>query len=420
VLQNTICFLIKKDPTSGKISEILLARKKTGFGQGKIVGIGGNLEPGETVQQACVREFVEETAVGLEEKDLQRAAKITFIFPAKPEWDRVVYVYFSERWHGTLQSSREVDPFWTPIDQIPVDEMWADSPIWLAEILKGRKIVARFTFNPDNESLADYFIKDDKDFLWPHLKSLPYFRSLLRSVEASYYQDIDFPEPVLDLGSGDGHFASVAFDFRINVGLDPWWGPLKESQRYPASYEGLVQADGAEMPFPDAYFASGLSNSVLEHIPHLDEVLKETARVLKPGAKFVFCCPNPGYYEELAFPAFLRKIGLKRPAKWYTDWFNWMSRTVHADSPEVWEARLEKAGFTLERWWHYFPKESLHVLEWGHYFGAPTLLPKLLFDRWILSPTRWNLALTEKLVRPYAGTEPHPQGTYTFFIARRK
>ncbi|MGD2026787.1 MAG: NUDIX domain-containing protein [Anaerolineales bacterium] len=419
MLQNTICFLIKNDP-HGKPAEILLARKKTGFGKGKIVGIGGNLEPGETVQQACVREIEEEISVQLEETDLERVAKLTFFFPVKPEWDRVVYVFFTDRWHGTPESSREVDPFWAGVGNLPVDEMWADSGLWLAEILSGRKIVGRFSFKPDNETLAEYEIKEDKGFLWPQLKSLPYFRALLRSVEASFYQDLVFPEPVLDLGSGDGHFASTSFDFKINVGLDPWWEPLVESKQHPEAYHGLVQADGAEMPFPDGYFASGLSNSVLEHISHLDDVLAETGRVLRPGAPFVFCCPNPGYREKLSIPAALRKVGLDGLAKGYTDWFMRISRTIHADSPAVWEERLSRAGFTLERWWHYFPPESLRVLERGHYFGVPSLASKVIFGRWILAPAKWNLWLTEKLVRPYAGTDLHPDGAYTFFVARRK
>lgn len=417
MLLNTICLPVRKE--HGQLSEVLLGLKKTGFGKGKVVGVGGTVEPNETVQAATVRELFEETGLGIREKDLQRAAKITFTFPGKPEWDRLVYVYLVEKWKGEPQSSNEVDPFWAPVDELPADKMWADSGEWLPVILSGQRIVARFTFEEDNETIAFREIKEDKDFLWPHLKGLPYFRSLLRSVEASYYQDLDLPEPILDIGSGDGHFASVAFDFKIDVGLDPWWEPLIESQQYPASYDGLVQADGAIMPFPDDHFSSALSNSVLEHIPHLDEVLVETGRVLKPGAPFLFCCPNPGYYEQLSVPAILCKVGLKGLAQVYTDWFMKMSRTVHADSPEVWEARLERAGFTLERWWHYFSPASLHVLEWGHYFGAPTLLPKKIFDRWILSPTEWNLALTERYVRPYAETEPRDDGTYTFFIARK-
>jgi len=345
VLQNTICFLIKRD-SWGEPDEILLARKKTGFG------------------------VEEELNVRVSAKVLERVAKLTFFFPSRPEWDRVVYVYFADRWQGTPEPSREVDPFWAEVDQLPVEEMWADSGLWLSEILSGRRIVGRFVFGSDNETLKEYEIKEDLDFLWPQLKTLPYFRALLRSV--------------------------------------------------PEAYQGLVQADGALMPFPDGYFASALSNSVLEHIPQLDEVLAETGRVLRPGALFVFCCPNPGYYEKLSIPAGLKKIGLKRLARAYVDWFMRMSRTVHADPPEVWEERLSRAGFALERWWHYFPPGSLRVLEWGHYFGAPSLVAKRIFGRWIIAPTRWNLWLTEKIVRPYAGTELHPNGTYTFFIARKK
>ena len=417
MLLNTICLPVREQ--DGEIVEVLLARKKTGFGKGKVVGIGGTVEPGETIFQAAVRETEEELGVIVQEKDLRRAAKITFRFPAKPEWDRIVYVYLVDRWQGEPQESREVDPFWLPVDQIPYDEMWADSAEWLPRILTGESIVARFSFKEDNETLAFGEIKEDRDFLWPQLQTLPYFRALLRAVEASYYQDIDFPEPVLDLGSGDGDFANAAFDFKINVGLDPWWEPLVESKQYPDSYDGLVQAGGAEMPFPDTHFASAVSNSVLEHIPHLDDVLAETARVMRPGAPFVFCCPNDDYYKKLSIPARLKKLGLKGLAQAYTDWFMKISRTHHADPVDVWEARLARAGFRLERWWHYFPVASLHALEWGHYFSAPALLPKKLFDRWLINPNRWNLALTEKLLRPYAHTEPHPDGTYTFFIAKK-
>lgn len=257
-----------------------------------------------------------------------------------------------------------------------------------------------------------------KDFLWLHLRDLPYFRAILRAVEAQFYQDLELPAPTLDLGCGDGHFATIAFDRKLEVGLDPWGGPIRKAQQA-GGYQSLVQADGTQMPFPDAHFASAVSNSVLEHIPPIDQVLAETARVLQPGAPFLFCVPNPGYLSELSISAALRKIGLRKLAQAYTDWFRWMSRTHHADSPETWGDRLEKAGFRLEKWWHYFSPQALHTLEWGHYFGAPTLLPHFTLGRWILVPTRWNLALTERLVRKHAVALPDPQGTYTFYVARR-
>jgi len=251
----------------------------------------------------------------------------------------------------------------------------------------------------------------EKDFLFLHLRDLPYFRALIRGVEATYYQDLDLPAPVYDVGCGDGHFASLTFDRKIDVGLDPWHGPIHLAKKYGA-YRGLVEADGAKSPFPSGHFASALSNSVLEHIPHIDAVLAETARVLKPGAPFYFCVPNPRYLSELSISRVLGKA--------YTEWFRRISRVHHADEPDVWQARLERAGFTLERWWHYFSPSAMRVLEWGHYFGVPSVVARLLTGKWIIGRARWNLWLTERFVRKYASSQSVEDGTFTFYVARKK
>jgi SAM-dependent methyltransferase len=249
------------------------------------------------------------------------------------------------------------------------------------------------------------------DFLSLHIRDLPYFRGLLRAVESTYYQDLPLPSPVYDVGCGDGHFASLTFDRQIDVGLDPWHGPVHQAKRYGA-YRLLVEADGARAPFPDGYFASGLSNSVLEHIPHIDAVLTETARVLKPGAPFYFCVPNPRYFSELALTRWL--------GRGYESWFRRISRVHHADEPDVWRQRLARAGFELVRWWHYFSPSAMRVLEWGHYLGLPSLVARVLSGRWILAPARWNLSLTQELIRKYASPDEIPEGTFTFYIARRR
>ncbi len=250
-----------------------------------------------------------------------------------------------------------------------------------------------------------------RDFLYPHLRELPYFRALLRAVEASYYQRIDLPAPTLDVGCGDGHFASLTFCRKIDVGLDPWHDPIHEARQRNA-YHLLVEADGARAPFPSGYFASAFSNSVLEHIPHIDAVLAETARVLRPGAPFYFCVPNPRYLSELSLS---RLLGSR-----YTEWFRHISRVHHADEPPVWEERLERAGFRLVNWWHYFSPAAMRMLEWGHYFGLPSLVAKMLTGKWILVPEKWNLQWTERLVRPYASNEAIENGTFTFYIAEKK
>jgi SAM-dependent methyltransferase len=258
----------------------------------------------------------------------------------------------------------------------------------------------------------------ERDFLFLQLRDLPYFRAFLRAVESSYYQDLPLPAPVYDVGCGDGHFASLTFDQKIDVGLDPWHGPIHEAKKFGA-YKSLVEADGAKSPFPSEYFASAFSNSVLEHIPHIDAVLKETARVLKPGAVFLFCVPNDRFNDNLSIAAALEKLGLHSLARSYCTFFTKIARHRHLDGPEAWTSRLQQAGFVIERWWHYFPPKALAILEWGHYFGLPSLVMRKLTGRWILIPRYWNLLPVYRFLQPYASAVPAEDGVCTFYVARR-
>lgn len=174
------------------------------------------------------------------------------------------------------------------------------------------------------------------------------------------------------------------------------------------------------MPFPDSIFGSALSNSVLEHIPHLDAVLSETARVMRPGAPFVFCVPNQNFNPNLSVASALDKIGLKGLGKGYRRFFDRIARHSHLDAPEVWINRLGQAGFEVERWWNYFSPRALHIIEWGHYFGLPALICHKLTGRWVLVGTPWNMALTRWVVQPFYD-EPVElaEGVCTFYLARR-
>lgn len=257
-----------------------------------------------------------------------------------------------------------------------------------------------------------------KDFLWQNIRDLPYFRSLLRAVEAKFYQNINLPAPTLDVGCGEGHFASLVFNRKIDVGLDPSHEAIHEARLY-QSYDLLTEADGGAMPYPNGYFASAFSNSVLEHIPHVEQVLSETARVMKPGALFVFCVPNHRFNEFLSIAVMLDKFHLPALAKLYRAFFSYIARHRHLDNPETWTRRLELAGFVVEKWWHYFPPKALAVLEWGHYFGLPSFILRKLTGRWILVQAYWNLVLTHRLLQPYSAAVACDDGVCTFYVARR-
>lgn len=264
------------------------------------------------------------------------------------------------------------------------------------------------------------------DLLWQQLKELPAFRGLLRAVEARFYVDgspvseqaLPLPRPVLDIGCGDGHFASVTFADPLDAGLDLWLGPLTEARDRHA-YQTLAQADGTRMPYSDSYFASAISNSVLEHIPDVEAVLAETGRVLRPGAPFYFCVPSDNFLPFLSVGRALDALHLHSPANAYRGFFNRISRHHHCDDADTWRARLGRAGLVLDKWWPYFSRGALTALEWGHYLGLPAFVSKKLTGRWVLWPSRVNLWVTERLLRRYYEEALPEAGAYLFFVARK-
>lgn len=258
---------------------------------------------------------------------------------------------------------------------------------------------------------------NDDDLLWRNLNDLPAFRALLRAVEARLYGDLlPLNEPVLDVGCGDGHFASVAFSQPLAAGIDPVAGVLGEARAWGA-HRVLAQAMGDALPYADGHFATVVSNSVLEHIPDVDPVLAEIARVLRPGGRLIFCVPGDRFTEMLFFTRFFSRLRMERLARGYQRYFDRISRHHHCDGPQTWQERLAQAGLELTDSFYYFSEQANHALDLGHYLGVPSLVAKKLLGRWILVPTRWNLALTERWLRPLYEEPAAEIGAYLFCSA---
>ena len=99
LFQATEVFLLKND-------QILLGHKKTGMGAGKILGIGGHVEPGERITEAAVREVQEEIFITIEESALQSIAIFEYSYPAKPKWNAEVHFFIVTNWEGKPKESR--------------------------------------------------------------------------------------------------------------------------------------------------------------------------------------------------------------------------------------------------------------------------------------------------------------------------
>lgn len=257
------------------------------------------------------------------------------------------------------------------------------------------------------------------DLLTQHLKVLPAFRALIRATEARLFAPLDLAAPVLDLGCGDGHFASVAVPGPVRAGIDPGWSCLREA-RARGHYTVLAQALGDRLPFPDGAFATVVSNCVLEHIPQVEPVLAEVSRVLQPDGTFVCTVVSQRFPEYLLWPTVFRRLRLPGLAQRYERWFNRISAHHHCDDPTTWQARFEAAGLGVDRWQYYLSSAAARAFDLWHYLGAPTLLYRRLTGRWIVAPWRWSLAPTEWWMRRYY-EEPAPtEGLDIFFVCHKK
>ena len=151
----------------------------------------------------------------------------------------------------------------------------------------------------------------NRDFLRPHLLTLPIHRAMIRALEAKLFAEFapDLPEPIVDIGSGDGTFVEIALPGKRVIGIDPIHSDTHEANRR-GVYTGLSVANGAQLPFGDATFASAISNCVLEHVVPLTETLSEVARVLKPGGQFVTSVVGDGFTRNLLGTKLLDALGM--------------------------------------------------------------------------------------------------------------
>jgi 8-oxo-dGTP diphosphatase len=143
--------------------EVLLGLKKTGFGAGKYAGFGGRVEAGETIERAAVRELEEETGIRVSPTDLYPIGHLTFLFPFKPGWSQIVYVFLVKTWQRDPKESDEMKPAWCKMNKIPFESMWDDASYWLPLILKGKRIRASFVYKEDNETVGEAKIEDWED-----------------------------------------------------------------------------------------------------------------------------------------------------------------------------------------------------------------------------------------------------------------
>ncbi|XVS65998.1 class I SAM-dependent methyltransferase [Actinosynnema sp. CA-299493] len=174
---------------------------------------------------------------------------------------------------------------------------------------------------------------------WPERPAL----ALLRALEGRLYPS-SIPHPVLDIGCGNGKFATV-IDLRGAIGLDADAHDL-ELARGRRVYSALIHADARTIPLHDGAVRCIISNSTLEHIPDDRAVVREAARVLAAGGRFIFSVPSE-YKEQTLFfgdPAFVED---ELASAEYRRLFTAEMRHYHYRSLDEWAAILTDVGLSV-------------------------------------------------------------------------
>lgn len=122
----------KKTGENGE-KEILLGKKKRGFGEGKWCGYGGKLESqDQSIKHCGIRELEEEC--GIKAIDLEYRGVLIFIM-----LDRCmilnVYVFETHQFDGNAVETEEMFPGWYKETEIPYHLSWKDTAIWLPVML---------------------------------------------------------------------------------------------------------------------------------------------------------------------------------------------------------------------------------------------------------------------------------------------
>jgi 8-oxo-dGTP diphosphatase len=151
-ITRTCLCLIRRQTATGP--EVLLGLKKSGFGAGKWVGLGGHVEEGEKPEQAAVREVQEESGLMVPADSLQHMASIEFRFPVRPGWDQTAEVFVTSVYQGEPEESDEVAPRWFGEQELPLDKMWDDAKYWLPLVLAGQHVDVLITFADDCATVA--------------------------------------------------------------------------------------------------------------------------------------------------------------------------------------------------------------------------------------------------------------------------
>ncbi|MCH3961092.1 MAG: 8-oxo-dGTP diphosphatase [Solobacterium sp.] len=143
MLESSCGYLIK----DGQWLMLRRNRKQNDVNEGRWIGVGGKLEPGESMLQCMHREIFEET--GLNALSLELRGIVYFTYTDHDA--EKIYVYTCDSFEGSLKDCDEGTLQWINEDQILSLHLWDGDRIFLERILEGDHTTFCYQLSYDTE-----------------------------------------------------------------------------------------------------------------------------------------------------------------------------------------------------------------------------------------------------------------------------
>lgn len=263
------------------------------------------------------------------------------------------------------------------------------------------------------------------DYLTPLLTEAPATWALIRANEIRALDKVKFNSPILDVGCGNGFVAGIVLTNRnqkIDWGIDLSEDEIKYAKKS-GSFKKCKVANVYDLPFKSRTFNTVFSNSVVEHIPDLNQALSEMSRVLKKKGRFIITVPTPYLTAYLIGVNFFNSIGLKSAADSYGKFFNKMFVHHNLLNHKQWQKLLIKHKLKLVEHHYYHTPAMVKTHEFLAYLAVPYGISKYFFKHWVVFPKFRKIFVVpwlKKLLYPlYLADVKKDEGGSLLIIAER-
>ena len=242
-----------------------------------------------------------------------------------------------------------------------------------------------------------------------------------RIIECRILSKKKIVHPVLDIGCGDGLFAKILFSGKVDTGIDPNNKELERAKKLNA-YNELMKSVGSKIAKPNSSYNTIISNSVLEHIYDIEDVLRECHRLLKPNGSFFITVPSDKFDKYTVISQALLLFGMKKYQENYQKWFNKFWVHYHFYNKKKWKELVEKSGFQVIEIFTYAPKRVCMMNSFLVLFSVPEYITKKLFNRWTIFPFVRILVLLPFSLIPFLlmiGSEKSSTGGLVFMELKK-